>query len=65
MIVKNLETVQRTVFRLEAILETDKNLDYYDRQYLTQSIVTLKSVCERHAIAQELGVEFDEDDLRV
>lgn len=65
MIFKNLETVQRTVFRLEAILETDKSLDYYDKQYLTQSIVTLKAICERHAVSKELGVEFDEDDLRV
>lgn len=65
MIVKNLERIQRMVVQLEAILETDR-LDYYDKQYLTQSIVTLKAVCERHGIAKELGVdEFDEDDLRV
>lgn len=56
MIVKNLERVQRCVVQLEAILETD-NLDYYDRQYMLQAVASLSEICERHAIAKELGVD--------
>lgn len=56
MIVKNLETIERAVFRLEAIIETDR-LDDYDRSYLLQAIAILSAVCERHAIARELGVD--------
>lgn len=53
MIIKDLETIQHIVFRLEAIVET-RDLDRYDKLYIVQAIASLQSVCTRH--------ELDADD---
>jgi hypothetical protein len=60
MKVKNRERIERMVISLEAILETEKGLDYFERTRIEDALYPLKLIC-----GEKTEKEFDEDDLRV